>query len=93
MKVLIIEDDESILNMLKRGLEDEDFVVDTAINGEDGEYLASTNHYDVIIVGAGIAGLFAAIHLPKDKKVLIINKRETFKCNSFASRCKFKSIL
>jgi len=39
--------------------------------------------YDVIIVGAGIAGLFAAIHLPKDKKVLIINKRETFKCNSF----------
>jgi DNA-binding response OmpR family regulator len=50
MKVLIIEDDESILNMLKRGLEDEDFVVDTAINGEDGEYLASTNHYDVIIL-------------------------------------------
>ena len=50
MKVLIIEDDESILNMLKRGLEDEDFVVDTALNGEDGEYLASTNHYDVIIL-------------------------------------------
>jgi len=39
--------------------------------------------YDVIIVGAGIAGLYAASLLPKDKKVLIINKRETFKCNSF----------
>lgn len=39
--------------------------------------------YDVIIVGAGVAGLYAAMHLPKDKKVLIINKRETFKCNSF----------
>ncbi len=39
--------------------------------------------YDVIIIGAGIAGLYAASHLPKDKKVLIINKRETFKCNSF----------
>ena len=39
--------------------------------------------YDVIIVGAGVAGLYAAIHLPKNKKVLIINKRETFKCNSF----------
>jgi DNA-binding response OmpR family regulator len=50
MKVLIIEDDESILNMLKRGLEDEDFVVDVSTNGEDGEYLASTNHYDVIIL-------------------------------------------
>jgi len=50
MKVLIIEDDEAILRMLKRGLEDEDFVVDTATNGEDGEYLVFTNHYDVIIL-------------------------------------------
>ncbi len=39
--------------------------------------------YDVIIVGAGVAGLYAAMHIPRDKKVLIINKRETFKCNSF----------
>lgn len=39
--------------------------------------------YDVIIVGTGVAGLYAAAHLPKDKKVLLINKRETFKCNSF----------
>lgn len=39
--------------------------------------------YDVIIIGAGVAGLYAASYLPKDKKVLIINKRETFKCNSF----------
>ena len=30
--------------------------------------------YDVIIIGAGVAGLYAALHLPKDKKVLIINK-------------------
>lgn len=40
-------------------------------------------NYDVIIVGAGVAGLYAAQYLPLDKKVLIINKRETFKCNSF----------
>jgi len=39
--------------------------------------------YDVVIIGAGIAGLFAAMHIPKEKKVLIINKRESFKCNSF----------
>jgi len=39
--------------------------------------------YDVIIIGAGVAGLYAALNLPTSKKVLIINKRETFKCNSF----------
>ncbi len=39
--------------------------------------------YDVIIIGAGVAGLYAAMNLPVNKKVLIINKRETFKCNSF----------
>jgi L-aspartate oxidase len=40
-------------------------------------------HYDVIIIGAGVAGLYAAMNLPSDKKVLIINKRQTFKCNTF----------
>jgi len=50
MKLLIIEDDKSILSMLKRGLEEEDFIIDTAENGEDGEYLASINHYDIIIL-------------------------------------------
>ncbi|MFT7860512.1 MAG: L-aspartate oxidase [Sulfurimonas sp.] len=39
--------------------------------------------YDVIIVGAGVAGLYAGMKLPPEKKVLIINKRESFKCNTF----------
>lgn len=39
--------------------------------------------YDVIIIGSGVAGLYAAMNIPKEKKVLLINKRETFKCNSF----------
>jgi len=50
MKLLIIEDDENILSLLRRGLEEEGFIVDTAINGEDGEYLAKTNQYDIIIL-------------------------------------------
>ena len=50
MKILIIEDDEAILNMLKRGLEDENFIVDTAVSGEDGEYMLSISNYDLIIL-------------------------------------------
>jgi len=50
MKILIIEDDEAILSLLKRGLEEEGMIIDTATNGEDGEYLAKMNHYDIIIL-------------------------------------------
>ncbi len=31
-------------------------------------------HTDILIVGCGVAGLFAALHLPKDKKITIITK-------------------
>jgi DNA-binding response OmpR family regulator len=50
MKLLVIEDDAAILELLKRGLEEEGMVVDVATNGEDGEYLAEVNHYDIIIL-------------------------------------------
>jgi len=49
MKLLIIEDDENILSFLKRGFEEDNYIVDTAFDGEDGEYLALLNAYDVII--------------------------------------------
>lgn len=50
MKLLIIEDDTNILSFLKRGFEEDGYVVDSASDGEDGEYLATTNSYDVIIL-------------------------------------------
>jgi DNA-binding response OmpR family regulator len=50
MKLLIVEDDENILGLLQEGFEEEDYVVDIANNGEDGEYLAVVNSYDVIIL-------------------------------------------
>lgn len=39
--------------------------------------------YDVVIVGAGVAGLYAAVNLPVTKKVLIINKVHPWECNTF----------
>jgi DNA-binding response OmpR family regulator len=50
MKMLIIEDDENILSMLKRGFEEENYIIDTASDGEDGDYLALTNSYDLILL-------------------------------------------
>jgi len=50
MKILIIEDDLNILSFLTRGFEEDGYIIDTAVNGEDGEYLATTNQYDVLIL-------------------------------------------
>lgn len=40
------------------------------------------NNYDVIIAGAGAAGLYGAYNLSRDLKVLVIAKRELTLCNS-----------
>jgi DNA-binding response OmpR family regulator len=50
MKILIIEDDEHILSLLERGFREYQYIVEVAANGDDGEYMASTNHYDVIVL-------------------------------------------
>ena len=44
--------------------------------------LTMNNNYDVIIAGSGAAGLYAAINLPENLKVLVISKRELTLCNS-----------
>ncbi|WP_458699688.1 response regulator transcription factor [Sulfurospirillum sp. 1307] len=50
MKILIIEDDEHILSLLKRGFGEYNHSVEVAIDGADGEYMASINSYDVIVL-------------------------------------------
>ncbi len=42
----------------------------------------STENYDVIIVGAGSAGIYTALNLPRELKVLVISKKELLLCNS-----------
>ena len=39
-------------------------------------------NYDVIIAGCGAAGLYTAINLPSDMKILVLSKRELTLCNS-----------
>lgn len=50
MKVLVVEDNEKIRSFLQKGLTQEGFVVDTAEDGKEGFYLATTNAYDVILL-------------------------------------------
>lgn len=50
MKILIIEDDQKIINFLKKGLEEEAYTVDYSLNGDEGLYLANVNDYDTILL-------------------------------------------
>ena len=70
MKILLIEDDQNILSLLKRGFDEEGYIIDTADDGADGEYLALTNCYDIIIIDWMLPnknGMDIIIHLREQK--------------------------
>ena len=52
------------------------------------------DRYDVIIIGAGVAGLNCALHVPQNKSVLIISKSTPDKSDSYLAQggiCRLKS--
>jgi DNA-binding response OmpR family regulator len=50
MRILVIDDDRRLCAVVKRGLLEEAYAVDLAYDGEEGEYLAEVNPYDLIIL-------------------------------------------
>ncbi len=54
MRILLVEDEKEITDFLKPCLEAENFIIDTAKDGEKGSFLARTNDYDLIILDIGL---------------------------------------
>lgn len=50
MKILLVEDEERLLESIREGLAHSGYVVDTALDGEEGSFMAFTNDYDLIIL-------------------------------------------
>ncbi|MBV8273519.1 MAG: response regulator [Cupriavidus sp.] len=50
MKVLLIEDNDSLVHWLVKVLKEERFVVDTALDGEAADQLLRTQQYDVVLL-------------------------------------------
>lgn len=50
MKILLIEDEKKILNFIKKGLEEENYIVDSALNGKEGFEMGISIQYDLIIM-------------------------------------------
>lgn len=50
MKVLVIEDDPTVGRFVKRGLEEQRYTVDLVTDGDEGEHLAATQPYDLVVL-------------------------------------------
>ncbi|MCD9574113.1 response regulator transcription factor [Flavobacterium soyae] len=49
MKILVIEDDQRVAELIQRGLEEQGFIVTLAYDGLSGKKLAFNNDYDLVI--------------------------------------------
>ena len=50
MRILVVDDDTRLCSIVRRGLLEEAYAVDVAYDGEDGEYMAEVNPYDLIVL-------------------------------------------
>jgi two-component system OmpR family response regulator len=50
MRVLVVEDDARMAELLRRGLQEEGYAVDLASTGEEGVWLGTENDYDAVVL-------------------------------------------
>lgn len=77
MRILIVEDEPSISNFIRDGLEEEGFAVDVADNGKKGLQMALNNleEYDVILLDwmlPGMSGIEICRNIRLENKVVPI---------------------
>lgn len=56
MKILVIEDDPTVGQFVKRGLEEARWSVDLVADGEEGEQLAKSQPYDLVVLDLRLPG-------------------------------------
>jgi two-component system OmpR family response regulator len=78
MKVLLVEDNESVAGFVRKGLSEAGHVVDHANNGRDGMFLAASESYDAIIMdrmlpgGIDGLGIIGALRKTENKTPILI---------------------
>ena len=83
MRILIVEDEKSLANILKKGLTEEGYAVDVAYDGEDGLYMATNYPVDVVVLDImlpkmdGIEVLSNLRKNGKDTPVLLLTAKDT----------------
>ena len=82
MRVLVVEDDADLNRQISMALTDAGYVVDKALDGEEGHYLGETSPYDAVILDLGLPVLDGVSVLEKWRRagrkmpVLILTARD-----------------
>jgi DNA-binding response OmpR family regulator len=57
LRILVIEDEQSLQRVIRRGLESASYTVDTAIDGVEGLHLAQSRTYALIVLDVMLPGM------------------------------------
>ena len=70
MRILLVEDEESLAELVANRLKKEKYIVDVSLDGEDGLYNALMDVYDLIILDIMLPGINGIEILKEIKKLL-----------------------
>src|SRR6187401_65817 len=82
MRILLVEDDKDLQRLLKKALTDAGYVVDSALDGEEGHFLGDTEPYDAVVLDLGLPKMDGVAVLEKWRRsgktmpVLILTARD-----------------
>ncbi len=82
MRILVVEDDVDLNRQLVQALTDAGYVVDKALDGEEGHFLGDTEPYDVVVLDLGLPVMDGVSVLEKWRRsgkkmpVLILTARD-----------------
>jgi DNA-binding response OmpR family regulator len=57
MNILLVEDEQGVAGFIRKGLEEEHYSVDLAVNGEEGLAMATSRQYDLFILDVMLPGI------------------------------------
>ncbi|MGA0571009.1 heavy metal response regulator transcription factor [Variovorax sp. VNK109] len=82
MKILVIEDEPRLGEYLRKGLGEQGFAVEVALDGVDGRHLATEGDHDLVILDISLPGIdgfavLAALRAIRDTPVLMLTGRDS----------------
>jgi DNA-binding response OmpR family regulator len=83
MRILVVEDDRKVARFLEKGLREDGYSVDVALDGSEGAVLAHVHDYDLLILDVMLPGktgfdvLAELRRESRDTPVLLLTARDT----------------